>query len=199
MTKARIVTGLDPARYPQRFHWARGVGEAGWQALATWVRDGGNPVAVGAAAETARELLALPITNATPADRAAFSAPGTLLNAQFGPAVPATWGMPATWPVWYDNSPAYRVAAGSGATVGSTYPTSGELLASGYAHGQAVLAGLANVVTVPVGADEATVAGAGITFRSWPRATWTIVSNALYNGPGTAVPAAELAARLAGR
>ncbi|WP_046767830.1 M14 family zinc carboxypeptidase [Jiangella alkaliphila] len=199
ITKARIVTGLNPAVVQEEFHWARGVGEAGWQALATWVRDGGNLVAVGAAAETARELLALPITNATPADRAAFNAPGTLLNAQFDPAVPATWGMPANWPVWYYNSPAYRVTAGSGATVGATYPTSGELLASGYAHGQAALSGLANVVTVPVGAGEATVASADITFRSWPRAAWTIVSNALYNGPGTAVPAAELAARVTGR
>ncbi len=199
VTKARIVTGVNPALVPEEFHWARGVGEAGWQALATWVRDGGNLVAVGSAAETARDLLALPITNATPTDRAAFSAPGTLLNAQFDPAAPATWGMPANWPVWYNNSPAYRVAAGAGATVGSTYPASGELLASGYAHGQAALAGLANVVTVPVGAGEATVASADITFRSWPRATWTIVSNALYNGPGSTVPAAELAARVTGR
>lgn len=199
VNKARIVTGLDPAQYPEEFHWARGVGETGWQALATWVQQGGNLVGVGAAAETARELLALPITNATPRDRDAFSAPGTLLNAQFDPAAPATWGMPANWPVWYNNSPAYTVAAGSGATVASSYPASGELLASGYAHGQAALAGLANVVTVPVGEGQATVAGADITFRSWPRSAWTIVSNALYNGPGTPVAAGDLAARLATR
>ncbi|TDE08262.1 M14 family zinc carboxypeptidase [Jiangella asiatica] len=193
VTKDRIVTGLNPALYPEEFHWARGVGEVGWQALASWVGDGGNLVAVGTAAETARELLGLPITNATPGDRDTFNAPGTLINAQFDPAAPATWGMPAQWPVWFYNSPAYRVDDPA-AAVASTYPGSGELLASGYAHGQAALQGLANVVTLDVGEGQATVAGADITFRSWPRAAWTIVSNALYNGPATTV---EAAARLA--
>lgn len=197
VTRKRIVEGLDPAKYPERFHWARGVGEQGWQALADWVTDGGNLVAVGTAAETARDLLDLPLANATPTKREAFNAPGTLLNAQFDPSSPATWGMPASWPVWYYNSPAYEVTDDT-ATVASSYPTDGELLASGYAHGEDALHGLANIVTVEVGDGVATVAGADITFRSWPRVTWTVVTNAVFNGPATAVAADDVAARLAG-
>src|SRR5690606_28389216 len=173
VTRKRIVEGLDPAKYPERFHWARGVGEQGWQALADWVTDGGNLVAVGTAAETARDLLDLPLANATPTKREAFNAPGTLLNAQFDPSSPATWGMPASWPVWYYNSPAYEVTDDT-ATVASSYPTDGELLASGYAHGEDALHCLANNVTVEVGDGVATVPGADITFRSWPRVTWTV-------------------------
>ncbi len=195
VTKDSIVDGLDPDQYPEEFHWARGVGGQGWQALADWVHEGGNLVAVGDASETARQLLDLPITNATPDDREQFNAPGTLFNAEFDPSSPATWGMPETWPVWNYNSPAYEVTDDS-ADVASSYPAEGELLASGYAHGQEALHGLANVVTTDVGEGAATVAGGDITFRSWPRAMWPIVTNALYNGPANAVAADDVATQL---
>ena len=66
LTKDRIVTGLDAARHDQSWAWAYGIGEAGWNKLADFVRNGGTIVAIGSATETARELLDLPIEKVLP-------------------------------------------------------------------------------------------------------------------------------------
>ncbi|GAB2934642.1 hypothetical protein GCM10027280_23130 [Micromonospora polyrhachis] len=182
VTKQRIVTGLDPARHPQEFAWARGVGEAGWAQLRAYVQGGGNLVAIGDGADTARELLDLPIRNVVPTNRDQFNVPGALVQNTFDPATPAAWGMPAQWPVWFYNNAAYQVT-GTGARVAASYPTRGELLASGYAHGQQALAGLANVVSFDVGQGQVTIAGGEITFRSWPRAAFPVLYNSIYHGP----------------
>ncbi|WP_370617898.1 M14 family metallopeptidase [Mumia qirimensis] len=174
-----ITDGLDPARYPAEFHWARGVPE-GPAKLAAWVKDGGNLVALGSASITAASALSLPLENVTPSDRAAFTAPGALLEQRYDRRAAATWGMPAKWPVWFNNDPAFAVS-GDG-QVAASYPDSDDLLVSGYARGTEAIAGAANVVTFDVGKGNATVAGGHITFRTWPRAAWTIVTNAIYNG-----------------
>ncbi|MEU5876345.1 M14 family zinc carboxypeptidase [Spirillospora sp. NPDC047279] len=182
VSKNTIVTGLDPAKNPPEFAWARGVGEEGWSKLGDFVSGGGNLVAIGSASQTARDLLDLPIENAAPSS---VNAPGALLRATYRPDVPAAWGMPKSWPVWFNRDAAYRVTGGD-AEIASTYPEDGDLLASGYAAGTAALGGLANVASFKVGKGHATVAGSEITFRSWPRATWPIVINSIYHGPSTA-------------
>ena len=62
ISRARIVDGLDPSRYPAEFSWARGVGETGWSQLAAFVRGGGTLLGLGSASETAQQLLNLPIS-----------------------------------------------------------------------------------------------------------------------------------------
>ncbi|MFG1997635.1 hypothetical protein ACGFNU_00640 [Spirillospora sp. NPDC048911] len=180
VSKNTIVEGLDPAKNPPEFAWARGVGEKGWSALAGFVSGGGNLVAIGSSSLTARDLLDLPMENAAPSS---VNAPGALLRASYKPAVPAAWGMPESWPVWYNRDAAFKIQGE--ADVASTYPGDGDLLASGYAAGTSALGGLANVATFKVGKGHATVAGSEITFRSWPRATWPIVINSIYQGPST--------------
>jgi hypothetical protein len=181
VSKDTIVKGLDPAEHPPEFAWARGVGDKGWDALGDFVSGGGNLVAIGSGSETARQLLNLPVQNATPTDPSKFNAPGALLRATYKPDVPAAWGMPKQWPVWFNRDAAYRITGE--ATVASGYPGDGDLLASGYAHGTEALHGLANVVAFEVGKGHVTLAGSEITFRSWPRVTWPIVINSIYHGP----------------
>ena len=60
ITQARIVSGLNPETVPERFHWARGVGQQGWDQLAAFVRGGGTLVAIGSSGDTAKTLLNLP-------------------------------------------------------------------------------------------------------------------------------------------
>ena len=68
ITRARIVNGLDQKRNdPAEWGWAAGVGDAGWNKLAEFVRNGGTLLAIGGAVETARALLDLPIESALPA------------------------------------------------------------------------------------------------------------------------------------
>ncbi|MFI0486651.1 M14 family zinc carboxypeptidase [Actinomadura sp. 9N215] len=181
VSKRTIVEGLDPAKNPPEFRWARGVGEDGWAKLADYVSGGGNLVAIGSASETARQLLKLPIDNAAPSDPAKLNAPGALLRASYDPKVPAAWGMPESGAVWFNRDAAYKLT-GEG-QVASKYPGGGDLLVSGYADGTETLNGLANVATFEVGEGSATVAGSEITFRSWPRQTWPIIVNSIYQGP----------------
>jgi hypothetical protein len=186
-----IVGGLQGS-YPDRFAWARGVGEQGWAALRDFVTRGGNLVAIGNASETARTLLSLPLEEATPDDNPQFTIPGALVRASWAPDVPATWGMPAEWPTWVDDDDtrAYRVLDPANVQVASTYPADDRpLLFSGYALGVDALRGLANVASFDVGQGHATIAGSQITFRSWPRVAWPIVINSIYHGPSKAVAA----------
>ncbi|GAA4239028.1 M14 family metallopeptidase [Actinomadura meridiana] len=183
VSKNTIVKGLDPEKNPPEFRWARGVGHEGWTKLADYVSGGGNLVAIGGASETARQLLKLPIDNAAPSDPAKLNAPGTLLRATYDPDVPAAWGMPDKAAVWFNRDAAYKITGD--AQVASKYPDDGDLLVSGYAHGTSTLNGLANVATFDIGKGHATIAGSEITFRDWPRQTWPIVINSIYQGPST--------------
>jgi hypothetical protein len=75
ISRQRIVNGLDQRRNdPAEWGWAAGVGEAGWQKLADFVREGGTLLAIGSAVDTARELLDLPIESTLP--RASFAGGG---------------------------------------------------------------------------------------------------------------------------
>jgi hypothetical protein len=99
--------------------------------------------------------------------------------------------MPESWPTWFNNDAAFTVTGD--ARVAATYPDKDDLLVSGYAHGSAAIGGATNIATFEVGEGEATIAGGHITFRTWPRAAWTVVTNAMYNGAGQDVGAEQLA------
>jgi hypothetical protein len=186
ISRERIVEGLDPADYPERFQWARGVGEEGWAVLAAFVQDGGSLVALGSSSETARQLLNLPVQRVEPPDP--FDVPGSLMRVETNGSVPELWGMPEAWNAWFDNDAAFRVLDAAQATAGTTYPDDGDpLLGSGYAAGADALRGLADVVTFDVGEGHVVIAGTDLNFRTWPRVAWTVVANAIYHGPSERV------------
>jgi hypothetical protein len=188
-----LSKGIDPAKYPKEFAWARGVPDAPAK-LQAYVQQGGNLVAMGSSALTATDALSLPVQNIAPRSGDDFEVPGALLKQTFRTSSPAAWGMPASWPVWYDDDPAFRLT-GDG-DVAASYPDDADLLVSGYARGDEALSGAANVATFGVGKGSATVIGGEVAFRTWPRAAWTLVTNALYNNAGTTVSAQQMARAL---
>jgi Zinc carboxypeptidase len=188
ISRSRIVNGLDPDDYPERFHWARGVGEEGWAALAAFVRGGGTLVALGSSSETARQLLTLPVQRVQ--GGSGFDIPGSLMRVRTAEGVPELWGMPAQWTTWFDGDAAFRVLDESRASAGTTYPNDGDpLLGSGYAVGAETLRGLSDVVTFDVDQGHAVIAGTDLNFRTWPRVAWTVVANSIYHGPSEPVSA----------
>jgi len=94
-TRTRIVSGLDPGRHDESWRWAYGVGNAGWQKLAQWVRDGGTLVALGSAVSTARELLDLPIAPVLPQRRATPPPEGSPRDADATTSLRETFQSPA--------------------------------------------------------------------------------------------------------
>ncbi|GAA5227009.1 M14 family zinc carboxypeptidase [Paeniglutamicibacter antarcticus] len=185
----RITKGLDASKYPEEFAWAAGVPD-GLDKLDEFVTKGGNLVALGSASETAAGALDLPVKNIKPSDREAFNAPGALLAQRYDVAKPAAWGMPKNWPTWYNNDPVFKLENNKASA--SKYPAKGDLLVSGYARGTEAIAGGTNIASFTHGKGNVTIAGGHITFRTWPRASWTVVTNALYNGAGTEVKRSDM-------
>ena len=170
------------------------------------VHDGGTLVALGTAVETARELLDLPIEPVLPrggspnptrvAEPASvFYCPGSLLKQEHNPNHPIGFGMPERWPVFFRFDQAYRLtpSVDISADVVSRYPDEGDMTASGWVLGHEFLRNRANVVSFEVGEGTVVTMGSQIAFRAQSRATFKLLFNAIFQGPSTALDAAQLA------
>jgi hypothetical protein len=114
-----------------------------------------------------------------------FYCPGSLLQNEFDSSNPVAWGMPASWPVFFESDQAYRIRPGFGirAEVVGRYPASGAILQSGWLLGENLLRDEANVVAFRVGKGYVVTYGSQIDFRAQPRATFKLLFNAMFNGP----------------
>lgn len=122
-----------------------------------------------------------------------FYCPGALLNNEFDPGNPIAWGMPAAWPVFFDDDQAYRLRPGFGidTKVVSRYPRE-HVLASGWLLGEEYLKDQANILSFKVGKGTVVTYGSQIDFRAQPRATWKLIFNGIFHGPATPVTAAQM-------
>jgi len=122
-----------------------------------------------------------------------FYCPGSLLNNEFDVNHPVAWGMPASWPVFFDDDQAYRLRPGFGveAQVVSRYPRE-QVLASGWLLGDEYLKDQANIVAFRIGKGNVVTYGSQIDFRAQPRATYKLIFNAIFHGPATPVAAGQM-------
>ncbi|MBP7776343.1 MAG: hypothetical protein KA371_04390 [Acidobacteria bacterium] len=122
-----------------------------------------------------------------------FYCPGSLLNNEFDTSHPVAWGMPAQWPVFFDDDQAYRLRPGFGveAEVVSRYPRE-KVLASGWLLGEEYLKDQANILSFRIGNGQVVTYGSQIDYRAQPRATYKMIFNAIFHGPSTPVTAAEM-------
>ena len=122
-----------------------------------------------------------------------FYCPGSLLNNEFDPNNPIAWGMPASWPVFFEDDQAYRLRPGFGieTKVVSRYPRE-KVLASGWLLGEEYLKDQANIISFKIGKGNVVTYGSQIDFRAQPRATWKLIFNGIFHGPATPVPAAQM-------
>jgi hypothetical protein len=124
-----------------------------------------------------------------------FYCPGSLLQNEFNTSHPVAFGMPATWPVFFESDQAYRLKPGFAiqSEVVSRYPSEGPILQSGWLLGEELLRDHANVVAFRVGRGYVVTMGSQVDFRTQPRATFKLIFNALFHGPSTRVAASEIA------
>ena len=124
-----------------------------------------------------------------------FYCPGSLLQNEFNTAHPVAFGMPASWPVFFESDQAYRLKPGFAiqSEVVSRYPAQGPILQSGWLLGEDLLRDQANIVAFRVGKGYVVTMGSQVDFRAQPRATFKLLFNAIFHGPSTRVPAAEIA------
>jgi hypothetical protein len=122
-----------------------------------------------------------------------FYCPGSLLANEFDTNNPVAWGMEPRWPVFFESDQAYRLRPGFGieTEVVSRYPRS-NVLQSGWLLGEEYLKDQANIVSFRVGKGYVVTYGSQVDFRTQPRATFKLIFNAMFHGPSTPVPAAQL-------
>jgi hypothetical protein len=122
-----------------------------------------------------------------------FYCPGSLLLNEFDPAHPVGFGMPASWPVFFESDQAYRIRPGFDidAQVVARYPRE-KILQSGWLLGEEYLRDQANAVSFDVGRGTAVTLASQVDFRTQPRATFKLLFNAMFHGPSTEVDAAQL-------
>jgi hypothetical protein len=122
-----------------------------------------------------------------------FYCPGSLLMNEFDTQNPVAWGMPGKWPVFFESDQAYRLRPGFAVEtkVVSRYPRE-NILQSGWLLGEEYLKDQANVVSFRVGRGFVVTYGSQVDFRTQPRATFRLIFNAMFHGPSTPVPAAQM-------
>jgi hypothetical protein len=122
-----------------------------------------------------------------------FYCPGSLLLNEFDVNHPVAWGMPASWPVFFESDQAYRLRPGFGidASVAARYPRE-QILQSGWLLGEEYLKDQANVVSFSIGEGYVVTYGSQVDFRTQPRATFKLLFNGMFHGPSTAVTAAQM-------
>ena len=124
-----------------------------------------------------------------------FYCPGSLLKQEHNPNHPIGFGMPERWPVFFRFDQAYQLTPSLdiSADVVSRYPDEEDMAASGWVLGHEFLRNRANVVSFEVGEGTVVTMGSQIAFRTQPRATFKLLFNAIFQGPSTALDAAQLA------
>jgi Zinc carboxypeptidase len=122
-----------------------------------------------------------------------FYCPGSLLLNEFDTKHPVAFGMPASWPVFFESDQAYRIRPGFDidAHVASRYPRA-NILQSGWLLGEEYLRDQANAVSFDVGRGTAITLASQIDYRTQPRGTLKLLFNAIFHGPSSAVDAAQM-------
>jgi hypothetical protein len=122
-----------------------------------------------------------------------FYCPGSLLLNEFDVNHPVAWGMPRSWPIFFESDQAYRLRPGFGieASVAARYPRE-QILQSGWLLGEEYLKDQANVVAFRVGRGYVVTYGSQIDFRTQPRATFKLLFNGMFHGPSSPVTAAQM-------
>jgi hypothetical protein len=128
-----------------------------------------------------------------------FYCPGSLLLNEFDTTHPVAFGMPESWPVFFESDQAYQIRPGFGidAHVVSRYPRE-NILQSGWLLGEEYLRDQANAVAFDVGRGTAVTLASQVDFRTQPRATFKLLFNAIFHGPSTEVEATQMQRLAAG-
>jgi hypothetical protein len=156
-----------------------GLGEAGTQALVSFVRNGGRIVAVEEATDFFIDVFDFSVSNAVerlpPQD---FFIPGSILSVDLDQDHPLNRGKGETTPAWFWRSSRAFDVQDPGIAVVSRY-SEGNPLLSGWLLGPEHLAGKAAVLEAEVGEGSVVLFGFQPDYRGQTVMTWPLLFNAL--------------------
>jgi hypothetical protein len=185
---------VRPEEIPEPFRgWLGSVtAEKTIPELRKFIDAGGAVLTVGSSTNLAYHL-GLPVSSALversgdgdrPLPREKFYIPGSLLEVSVDNSNPLAYGMPESLPVFYDNSPVFRLkpdAASKNARPVAWFDGD-KPLRSGWAWGQNYLEDGVAVVEANLGRGKLFLFGPEITFRAQPHGTFKFLFNGLFYG-----------------
>jgi hypothetical protein len=189
-----IVTGHVPGSLPDEY--VGGLGAKGVRELKAFAEAGGTLIALDAAARLAVREMGLGLKDALAVERPSgggdaagrraasdFYCPGALLQVTTTPH-PLTAGLDASAAIWFEESPAFEVEAGTAAVVLARYPEANPLL-SGWLLGEKKLFGKAALVEAALGTGRVVLFGFRPQYRAQSWATYAPLLNAIYTSAVT--------------
>ena len=166
-----------------REEYRGGIGEAGLEALRSFVREGGTLITLGASSDLAIDRFPIPVRNLKRGlTRDQHFAPGTIVRVQVDNTHPLGLGMPSETYGFYNNSPFFALVEGFSsqrATVVARYPNS-DVVASGWLKGEELMAGRAAVVSVEMNPGRIILFGLRPQHRAQTHATFLMLFNGLW-------------------
>ncbi len=196
MSLRQMRAGMSDSVVPPRY--AGGLGVAGLDTIAAFVRAGGSLVLLDGASELGTERLGVGVKRITvrprrgesdgPARREApdedpLYAPGSVLRVLLDPSHRVALGMPDTAAVYFVNSTTFDVTDSSTVRVIARYPREADrILMSGYLSGADAIAGKAAAVEARVGRGRVVMFGFRPQHRGQTYGTFKMLFNALLLG-----------------
>jgi hypothetical protein len=161
-----------------------------------FVENGGTVLTIGSSTSFGRHL-GLPIRDALverapggaerSLPREKYYIPGSILEARFDNTQPLAYGMDDRAMVFYDESPAFRLApeAGLKGVRPIAWYENATPLRSGWAWGQQYLDQAVSIIEAPVGKGHVVLFGNEIAWRAQPHGTFKLLFNGVYYGSAT--------------
>jgi hypothetical protein len=157
--------------------------------MRSFVENGGTLLALGEASEIGFRLNlslrdAIVGEDDKPLPRSKYYVPGSVLSVAVDSTSPLAWGMASRADIFFDNNPVFRFASDARArgvrrVAWFDSPTP---LRSGWAWGQKVLDGAAEIVTASIGKGTVVLYGPQVHFRGQTHGAFKFLFNGIYYG-----------------
>ena len=180
--QAPAADDLSRPRVPAEF--TGGLGDAGVASLKAFTENGGTIVTLNKASDVYTSDSGAVGDALTKVNRRDFYIPGSILQVKVDPANPIAFGSTPTVPIFFEQSPAFRVS-GDAKSVASY--TSDNPLLSGWILGGKFLNGTSAIAEEPVGKGRIILFGFRPQYRAQSEVTYKFLFNALLCSSSTPV------------
>ena len=177
----QMLNGYAKGSMPDEY--TGGIGKEGVANLKKFVEDGGTLVFLNRASDFAIEQFGLPVRDVTKGlPRKDFYIPGSILRTEINTDSKIGKSMPKESIAWFEDSPAFDIAADARVEVIARYPSDPKnVLLSGWALGAEKIAGKAALVSIPMGKGKIVLFGFRPQYRAQSLATYPLMFNAIAN------------------
>jgi hypothetical protein len=171
-----ITSGFTADQVPEGY--SGGLGDAGVEALRSFVQSGGRLVAIEEAVDFVTETFGLQITNAVEdLPNTDFYIPGSILRLELEGTSQLARGMDTEAAAWYWRSSRAFDVSDARVRVAARYG-SGDPLLSGWVLGGEHIAGKPAIVEADIGEGSVVLFGFQPNYRAQTVATWPLLFNA---------------------